>query len=600
LRRTALRAFVASVAVAAMPLVEVQAQPCLEKLLVFSRAVTNNPHLETRGATSGSACQSVLLGGTPAGVALSHHGTAFVWIQNDGPLLELDLRTGALLRTAVTEGAGGSIQGRGVALMPNGDFLVAGGSSNRVARFSSQSGAFLGNFVVAGATGLNTPFGLTYGPNGNLFVGSFGSGQVFEFHGATGALVRVFVQAGAGGLQQPYDLAFGPDGDLYVSDRDLGLIRRFDGQTGQSLGQFSSVALPPLRGIAFGPNGNLFACTWQSPAGIYEFDGETGMVIGQKASGNAPIGIAFERTSGAHQWCANGHWYEVLVRPNISWSAASAEAQARGGHLATLTTAAEHEFVFSHAWRTPGALSILRPGQVDQRFVGPWLGGYQIPGSAEPASGWAWVTGEPWSYTNWAGDPQPDNDGGAENFLHISNLGSDWLGTWNDRANDDANPDPGFVVEYESVIIRQPADAVACVQGRATISIQVVPFAEDALRFQWRRNGIPVSFATNATARTSTLVIQQTSSGDLGNYDCVIGTPCGEVHSESGVLRFWNPADFDEDGDVGTDADIEAFFACLAGHCCSSCGPTDINGDGDAGTDADIESFFRVLAGGTC
>ena len=27
-------------------------------------------------------------------------------------------------------------------------------------------------------------------------------------------------------------------------------------------------------------------------------------------------------------------------------------------------------------------------------------------------------------------------------------------------------------------------------------------------------------------------------------------------------------ADFDGDGDVGTDADIEAFFACLAGNCC--------------------------------
>ena len=61
-------------------------------------------------------------------------------------------------------------------------------------------------------------------------------------------------------------------------------------------------------------------------------------------------------------------------------------------------------------------------------------------------------------------------------------------------------------------------------------------------------------------------------------------------------------ADFDGDGDVGTDADIEAFFACLAGNCCATCfsGGADFNGDGDTGTDADIESFFRVLAGGEC
>ncbi len=61
-------------------------------------------------------------------------------------------------------------------------------------------------------------------------------------------------------------------------------------------------------------------------------------------------------------------------------------------------------------------------------------------------------------------------------------------------------------------------------------------------------------------------------------------------------------ADFDGDGDSGTDADIEAFFACLAGSCCAPCHPggSDFDGDGDAGTDADIEAFFRVLAGGSC
>jgi hypothetical protein len=67
------------------------------------------------------------------------------------------------------------------------------------------------------------------------------------------------------------------------------------------------------------------------------------------------------------------------------------------------------------------------------------------------------------------------------------------------------------------------------------------------------------------------------------------GTPCGT-------------SDFDGDGDSGTDADIEAFFACLAGNCCATCyeGGADFNADGDSGTDADIESFFRVLAGGPC
>jgi probable HAF family extracellular repeat protein len=58
-------------------------------------------------------------------------------------------------------------------------------------------------------------------------------------------------------------------------------------------------------------------------------------------------------------------------------------------------------------------------------------------------------------------------------------------------------------------------------------------------------------------------------------------------------------ADYNCDGDVGTDADIESFFACLAGSCPPPpcCSDADYNGDGDVGTDADIEAFFRVLAG---
>jgi hypothetical protein len=65
-------------------------------------------------------------------------------------------------------------------------------------------------------------------------------------------------------------------------------------------------------------------------------------------------------------------------------------------------------------------------------------------------------------------------------------------------------------------------------------------------------------------------------------------------------VSFCCVADFNGDGDVGTDTDIEAFFACLGGHCCAACAGADFNGDGEVGTDADIESFFRVLAGGSC
>jgi hypothetical protein len=69
------------------------------------------------------------------------------------------------------------------------------------------------------------------------------------------------------------------------------------------------------------------------------------------------------------------------------------------------------------------------------------------------------------------------------------------------------------------------------------------------------------------------------------------GTTCPKPHCS---------ADFNGDGAIGTDADIQDFFACLGGNCCPTCGSADFNGDGAIGTDADIESFFSVLGGGPC
>src|SRR5262249_49477409 len=77
-------------------------------------------------------------------------------------------------------------------------------------------------------------------------------------------------------------------------------------------------------------------------------------------------------------------------------------------------------------------------------------------------------------------------------------------------------------------------------------------------------------------------------------------TTSAEVTVEVANANQYCSPDFDGDGDIGTDADIQAFFACLGGTCCATCGSADFNGDGDTGTDADIESFFRVLAGGSC
>src|SRR5262245_16824465 len=62
-------------------------------------------------------------------------------------------------------------------------------------------------------------------------------------------------------------------------------------------------------------------------------------------------------SAGAHQaaraqtwvvWPDNGHSYAVISAPaGIDWDSAEAAAQVLGGHLASVTSAAENQFVFS-------------------------------------------------------------------------------------------------------------------------------------------------------------------------------------------------------------------------------------------------------------
>ena len=67
-------------------------------------------------------------------------------------------------------------------------------------------------------------------------------------------------------------------------------------------------------------------------------------------------------------------------------------------------------------------------------------GGQSVPNSG-PDSDWRWITGEPWSFTNWSFD-EP-NDAGEDEFYLVS---WDPRGTWND-ADPDSTYD-GYLVEF--------------------------------------------------------------------------------------------------------------------------------------------------------
>jgi len=163
-------------------------------------------------------------------------------------------------------------------------------------------------------------------------------------------------------------------------------------------------------------------------------------------------------TAAPITWPVNGHSYEVVLEPSgITWEAARDAAIAKGGYLATLTSADENTFVHGLVasnpwyWVTDGTAP-------NQSTAGPWLGLYQPPGSDEPAGGWTWVTGEPFVYTNWEVN-RPNNLEGIENYGHFFGVGLyNRAATWNDLPNESSdlvtivatNP-VTYIVEYNAV-----------------------------------------------------------------------------------------------------------------------------------------------------
>jgi len=145
----------------------------------------------------------------------------------------------------------------------------------------------------------------------------------------------------------------------------------------------------------------------------------------------------------------NGNFYEAVdLGTAISWDDAKANAEAAGGYLATITSAEED------AWVRSNLLPLITPTRNDN-VIGPWIGGYQDVTSAsysEPSGGWAWVTGEPWSYTAWqASEPSDGGPGDHENVLHyfIPSEAKPHKMGWNDSPNL-SDPD-SYLIEYAAI-----------------------------------------------------------------------------------------------------------------------------------------------------
>lgn len=133
------------------------------------------------------------------------------------------------------------------------------------------------------------------------------------------------------------------------------------------------------------------------------------------------------------------HFYRAVpVAAGITWAEANAAAARAGGYLATITSDTENALVRSLI----GESAFWSQDPNTKAWNGPWIGGAQAAGGAEPAGGWGWAELEPFGYQNWT-PGQPDNAGAADR-IHFGG-GSALVDTWADAPA--ATKLSGYVIE---------------------------------------------------------------------------------------------------------------------------------------------------------
>ncbi len=176
----------------------------------------------------------------------------------------------------------------------------------------------------------------------------------------------------------------------------------------------------------------------------------------------------------------NGHYYWVFTN-RMSWTqavvfAASQTYNCRPGHLATITSQAENDFV---------ACLIL--GHY------AWIGGFQDPNGAEPAGGWRWITGERFTYTNWnSGEPNDGLPPGTHDVMQLYGRNSLFYGRWNDLSDTPEAADV-FVVEFEPLEVSIEVSQVEVCWNSLANKVYQVEYCSDLTTNMWTALGSPVA-----------------------------------------------------------------------------------------------------------
>ncbi|MDX1944307.1 MAG: family 16 glycoside hydrolase [Pirellulaceae bacterium] len=130
-----------------------------------------------------------------------------------------------------------------------------------------------------------------------------------------------------------------------------------------------------------------------------------------------------------------GHRYQFLP-DKLSWTEAKLKAEQMGGHLATITSQEENDWI---------AATFIRPLPLG---LGLWIGG-QYGGSPRQ---WSWVTGEPFGFTQWhTGEPVNAPDEPALVFS-LNEKGETGWGDINDTGITLKDRRAGLLVEWDTLL----------------------------------------------------------------------------------------------------------------------------------------------------
>jgi len=190
----------------------------------------------------------------------------------------------------------------------------------------------------------------------------------------------------------------------------------------------------PVRRIPWKPTLAVVAVILLAVGGFFALQqGQTPTLTGSQST-SPPLQVS---TSSADVHTFAGHRYQ-FVPGELRWEDAKVQAEAMGGHLATITSKEECEWIY-----------VTFGSQLDgtHRSSSIWLGG-----SADAADqSFRWITGEPFTFTDWiegepdyastTGQPMPGPFGIV--VKHRGRL------CWFDDPAKRKNASAGFLVEWD-------------------------------------------------------------------------------------------------------------------------------------------------------